>query len=588
MRASSEFVRAALALSLAAIVGACGGDEKPAAGLALEIHPAAWDSGEFDPLNTAGPDDIMEIIAARPGQPDAPVFTQVFRLADRRGTLDALPIDDGYRLVVRGFRGPAREFLFYGGTPLFDIVEGKSTRVAIQVGRPDCTMLNHNSSRPSFFVLNGKEDAYFKRWGAASAVLPDGRVLITGGGNVNAEGHLTELRSDIEIYDPRYGQFFFGDESLRLLRPLAHHTATVLADGRVVIFGGLTTENAQPVHARDIQIINVDDPVQKVRTANVAVLPGLERYMHAAARLERDGSVLFTGGIGGDGKPTATVARFFPDPVDPVGGTLSAEGHLQDARVNHAMAPLLREGTLAIVAGGQGVDGEPLKSLEVMVVGGNMTECVAGTTADTVHGCWVPNPYGLALAEPRFGHRALRVGSGHELLFVGGYTARDRTAMAQSLELLHTKLRTEGGEVFSFMGRRPESGELPIGRLTTGRGDFAATPLMDGRILVSGGRQGTLPVTTTSLLSPCRPENGETCTQAFSEVELASECALSQPRFGHEAMRLQNGTVLFVGGVTHLGRETLAAINRAEVFFPMALEACDVFEPCPASVQAAP
>jgi hypothetical protein len=61
---------------------------------------------------------------------------------------------------------------------------------------------------------------------------------------VNAEGHLTELRSDIEIYDPRYGQFFFGDESLRLLRPLAHHSATLLKDGRVLIFGGLTTENA--------------------------------------------------------------------------------------------------------------------------------------------------------------------------------------------------------------------------------------------------------------------------------------------------------------------------------------------------------
>jgi hypothetical protein len=158
--------------------------------------------------------------------------------------------------------------------------------------------------------------------------------------------------------------------------------------------------------------------------------------------------------------------------------------------------------------------------------------------------------------------------------------------MAQSLELLHTKLRTEAGEIFSFLGRRPEAGELPIGRLATGRGDFAATPLMDGRLLVSGGRQGALPVTTTSILTPCRPENGESCTQAFSETELVSECALSQPRFGHEAVRLQNGTVLFVGGVTHLGRETLAAINRAEVFFPMALEACDVFEPCPASVQA--
>jgi hypothetical protein len=410
MRTPFRFLSATLALSLAVVLGACGGDEKPTAGLALEVHPAAWDSGEFDPLNTAGPDDIMEIIAARPGQPDAPVFTQVFRLADRRGTLDALPIDDGYRLVVRGFRGPSREFLFYGGTPLFDIVEGKSTRVAIQVGRPDCTMLNHNSSRPSFFVLNGKEDTYFKRWGSASAVLPDGRVLITGGGNVNAEGHLTELRSDIEIYDPRYGQFFFGDESpptpSTVGAPQRHACSP---DGRVVIFGGLTTENAcsRSTHATSRSSTS-NDPVQKVRTANVAVLPRASSATCTLRRgCERDGSVLFTGGIGADGQADGRPwLRYFPDRGrSRSAGRCRAEGHLQDARVNHAMTPLLREGTLALVAGGQGADGEPLKSLEVMVVGANMTECVAGTTPMTRARLLGAQPVRARHVRARFGHR---------------------------------------------------------------------------------------------------------------------------------------------------------------------------------------
>lgn len=573
-----------LALGAIGLLSGCEGDTKPTASLSLEIHPADWDQGDFDPLNTAQPDDRLEIIATRPGTPEAETFTEVFNLASRSGTLSDLPIDKGYRLLVRGLRGSPGQLLFYGGSPFFDIEEGKTTRVAIQVGKPDCVMLNHNSTRESFYVVNGKEDTYYKRWGAASVVLQDGRVLITGGGTVNAEGHLTELRSDIEIYDPRYGQFFFGDESLRLLRPLAHHSATLLKDGRVLIFGGLTTENMQPVHAQDIEIINVNDLNQKVRPANVTVPSGFERYMHAAARLQKDGSVLFTGGIGPDGHPTDTVLRYFPDAVDPLGGSLSEEGRMQDARMNHAMTPLLREGTLALVSGGQGADGEPLSTLEVMVVGANQTECVEGTFADATHGCWVPNPFGLAMAEPRFGHRVVPVGTGHELLFVGGYTSRDRTTMAQNLELLNTKYRSGPNEVFAFVGADTAAGELPAGRLATGRGDFGATELYDGRVLLTGGRQGKLPVKSTSILQPCVPDASTTCTTQFIETEIPSECGLSQARFGHEALRLHNGTVLLLGGVGLLGPETLAALQRAEVFFPRVLQPCDALDPCPAAL----
>lgn len=581
-RLSVQVARLATAGALAAstLLG-CEGDSKPTAGLSLEIHAAGWEQGDFDPLNQATAEDRLEIVAARPGAPEAEAYTQVFDLAERSGTLSDLPIDKGYRLLVRGLRGTPGQLIFYGGSPFFDIEEGKTTRVAIQVGKPDCVMLNHKSQRESFFVVNGSEDAFHARWGAASVVLQDGRVLITGGGTVNREGNLTELRSDIEIYDPRYGQFFFGDESLRLQRPLAHHTATLLKDGRVLIFGGLTTENMQPVKAPDIQIINVNDATQKVRVSNVAVPEGLTRHMHAAARLEKDGSVLFSGGLGPDGKPTDSVARFFPDPVDPLGGTLSEEGHMQDARVNHAMTPLLREGTLALVSGGQGADGEPLSTMEVMVVGANQTECVEGTFADATHGCWVPNPFGLAMAQPRFGHRVVPVGAGHQLVFVGGYASRDRATMVQDLELLDTKYRSGANEVFAFVGANAAAGEVPAGRLATGRGEFGATPLIDGRILLSGGRQGRYPVKTTSILAPCNGGAAAGCTTQFVETELPGECALSQPRYGHEALLLHNGTVLFTGGVSAQGQGDLTALRRAEVYFPRVLEPCDVLDPCP-------
>lgn len=566
-------LRIALLTAVAGLALGCEQDSGgPSAGLELEIHPAAWDQGAFDPLTNAAPEDILELIALRPGDPATPAYIEHFTLADRKGKLRDLPIDDGYRLIVRGLRGNPGPLLFYGGSPLFNVEEGKNTRVSIQIGRPDCVMLNHNSTRESFFVVNGKEDTYFKRWGAASVVLPDGRVLMTGGGTVNGRGNLIELRSDIEIYDPRFGQFFFGGENLRLKRPLAHHSATVLKDGRVLIFGGLTTEAMQPVQAPDIQIINVNDTAQPVRLANVEVPMEVRRYLHAAARIEKDGSVLFSGGIGPDQRPTASVVRFFPDNIDPSGGRLVRQADMEEARVYHAMAPLNRDNAPVLVSGGQGLDGEPLDSIEVMAVREDQTDCAHQESATAERGCWVM-PTGALLSEPRFGHRAIPVGDGNQILFVGGYASADHTMMAQKLELM--------GASFQMQGADPAAGEPPVGRLAAGRGDFTATTLYDGRILLTGGRQGDLPVKATSVLKPCHPETGATCAQSFEEQAVATECGLSQARYGHEALRLQNGTVLLIGGVGSVGADTLSALQRAEIFFPSVGQACDAVSPCP-------
>ncbi len=68
------------------------------------------------------------------------------------------------------------------------------------------------------------------RWGHTSTLLADGRVLITGGIN-EEEGFTTSA----ELYDPKNGVF---REISPMRLPRSRHAAVLLADGRVLITGG--------------------------------------------------------------------------------------------------------------------------------------------------------------------------------------------------------------------------------------------------------------------------------------------------------------------------------------------------------------
>lgn len=63
------------------------------------------------------------------------------------------------------------------------------------------------------------------RFGHVAIPLPDGKVLIVGGADAQAE-----------VYDPQTGVFYFVEGVLERVR--SGHTATLLSDGRVLIAGG--------------------------------------------------------------------------------------------------------------------------------------------------------------------------------------------------------------------------------------------------------------------------------------------------------------------------------------------------------------
>ena len=74
------------------------------------------------------------------------------------------------------------------------------------------------------------------RAGKTATLLRDGRVLVTGGYNC-AKAGADGIWASAELYDPVTGTF---SPTGSMGTPRENHTATLLADGRVLIAGGLS------------------------------------------------------------------------------------------------------------------------------------------------------------------------------------------------------------------------------------------------------------------------------------------------------------------------------------------------------------
>jgi hypothetical protein len=128
----------------------------------------------------------------------------------------------------------------------------------------------------------------------ASAVLRNGKVLITGGGEVDC---CNTVLIGSELYDPGTGKFAVtGDLNIgRLL-----HTATLLPDGSVLIVGGSTKS---PTPSAELY-----DPV--TGSFGYAASMISSRFGHTATLLT-DGAVLLTGGIGAS--VLSSAERYYPE-----------------------------------------------------------------------------------------------------------------------------------------------------------------------------------------------------------------------------------------------------------------------------------
>jgi MBG domain (YGX type)/Galactose oxidase, central domain len=174
----------------------------------------------------------------------------------------------------------------------------------------------------------------FERRGHTATRLADGRMLIAGG--ENSTGTLNE----IEIYDP-ISATFSPAGNMSVAR--ADHSATLLADGRVLIAGGSNGGGS-------LATTEIFDPATCAFTNGPSM--SVARAGHSAT-LFANGRVLLAGG------DSAGSAEIF----DAAAGTFRTTGSMGVARSMHSAA-LLQDGRV-LIAGGRDASGNELFSGEI-------------------------------------------------------------------------------------------------------------------------------------------------------------------------------------------------------------------------------
>ena len=134
----------------------------------------------------------------------------------------------------------------------------------------------------------------------AAALLPDGRVVISGGdGNDPAAPPL-----GTEIFDPASGQFSSAGD---LQAPRDSHSAVTLTDGRVMVIGGEVPPELVGRVGVGVSATEIFDPATGRWSAGPALRPAFDT---ATVTMLSNGKVLVFGGQDAAGSPQAAAALF--------------------------------------------------------------------------------------------------------------------------------------------------------------------------------------------------------------------------------------------------------------------------------------
>ncbi|MFJ5262268.1 Kelch repeat-containing protein [Streptomyces sp. NPDC088387] len=302
--------------------------------------------------------------------------------------------------------------------------------------------------------------------------LADGRVLVAGGIGPTGPDTVGRLAT-AELYDPVTGGWTPTVNEMATARSL--HAATVLADGRVLVTGG-QGERAPRASGRSLYTAELFDPATDEWTTAAPMTDA--RCGHPAVLLQ-DGRVLAVGGLCGTGRTIGT-GQGFCELYDPVADTWTPTGSLRVPRRDHR-ATLLADGTVLTTGG----DGPGIRFERTFVPFAQWrTE-----RYDPATGSWT---VAENMPAGRTSHHAVPLPSGQVLVLGGTDSAtRDTGYAAATLydPLAHTW--------------------TPSGGMATGRYGCTATALPDGSVLATGG---------TVRSGRANPAAGEDLITATTEV----------------------------------------------------------------------
>jgi len=359
--------------------------------------------------------------------------------------------------------------------------------------------------------------------------LADGRVLVCGGFN---DGAFFGALSTAEIFSPASGTW---SPAASMAAGRYFHSATLLADGRVMVAGG-----AGPAGSLgSVEIWTPDG------SWSPAASFGTSRVYHGAALLT-DGRVLVAGGQ--HDEPPVQTSLALAQIYDPVAGTWTTAPPLATARYWHSTTPLA-DGSILVVGGNGVASAELFTRLQgsmvaapptidnrndhtattlldgrVLVAGGFdnavSTDNASAEIYDPVAGTWTATP---DMPESRYFHSATRLLDGR-VLVAGGLTDVTLGSLTEA-------------DLFD-----PATGTWSSAApMTQTRDQHPAELLADGRVLVCGGYDEFQAVSLTE---------AEIYTPGGSWQPTAS---MAFDRAGDTATRLRDGRILVVGGYPNFG-----------------------------------
>lgn len=272
-----------------------------------------------------------------------------------------------------------------------------------------------------------------------ATLLANGKVLVVGGTNANESVCL----SSAELYDPATGVWTYTGS---LNGGRAGHTATLLANGKVLVAGGAYLDNLiSPPDMYSRYSAELYDPATGVWTYAGSL--NAARDLHTATLLA-NGKVLVTGGER-KGFLTSRILLDSAELYNPATGVWTPTGNLNTVRLYHT-ATLLANGKVLVTGG---LNGNSLSSAELY---------------HPATGVWTTTGY---LNGGRELHKATLLANGKVLVIAGMWSMYNMSTRLNSAELYD-----------------PATGVWTYtGSLNVERVGHTATLLANGKVLVAGG-----------------------------------------------------------------------------------------------------
>ncbi len=333
-----------------------------------------------------------------------------------------------------------------------------------------------------------------------ATVLADGRVLVAGGRSLLG---FPTSDANVQTYDPTSGVWGVASS---MAQPRYAHSATLLEDGRVLMVGG---REGIILHG-----VEIYDP--RTNIWSPAGLLARARAHHAAVRIG-DGLVMVIGGetVTPEGETVTATTEIY----DAFSRRWVMVGEMGTARAAHAVVAFPDGRVLA--SGGIGADGEAVVSAEMYSPSTGLWSRVRD------------------MSQPRVGHTATLLPDG-KVLVAGGVADDGGVALATA-------------ELYD-----PATDEWsPTGEMAEGRLRHTASLIIGGNVVVVGGSSEGQPLGLEQFeatLASAEVYERSTGTWAEAGTMLGS-------RSNHATVVLVSGQVMAVGGWTSGGRSILLPVE---------------------------